>query len=166
MCDTGAIFREESSRRLATLSDRVRTAIETVQPYNRPPPELPPLLAILRDFNNVDKHRLLRLVYSAVSLRDIGFCGPSANIGARCQFCPNTGELKDGAEIAAFVFERPTPDMQYDRIIFDVILALWHGKRDPSDSVFHERSDIVSLLQVLTDEVKTVVDIVLKSAAS
>jgi hypothetical protein len=166
ICDTGAIFRDESNRRLVTLSDRVRTAIETVQPYNRPHTELPPLLAILRDFNNTDKHRLLHLVYSSVSLGDIGFCGPSANIGTKCQFFANTGELKDGAEIATFIFERPTPDMQYDRIIFDVILALWHGKRDPSDSVFHERSDFISLLQILTDEVKTVVDIVLKSAAS
>jgi hypothetical protein len=166
ICDTSSIFRNEANRRLATLSDRVRTAIETVQPYNRPHAELPPLLSILRGFDNTDKHRLLHLAYSAVSMGDIGFCGPSATIETKCQFLANTGELEDGAEIAAFVFERPTPNMQYDRIIFDVILALWHGKRDPSDSVFRERSDFVGLLQILTDEVKTVIDIVLKTDAS
>lgn len=165
ICDTSDLFRNESNRRLVTLSDRVRTVIETVQPYNRPHLELPPLLAILRDLNNTDKHRLLHLAYSAVSMGDIGFCG-SANIGTKYQFSLNTGELKDGAEIAVFVFESPTPDMQYDRINFDVILALRHGKRDPSDSVFHERSAFISLLQILTDEVKTVIDIVLKSVAS
>lgn len=163
ICDTGTIFRDESKKRLATLSDRVRAAIEIVQPYNRPHETLPPLLAILRDFSNTDKHRLLHLAYSAISIGDIGFRGPSADIGPQCQVDLNPGELKDGTEIAAFVFGRPTPDMQYDRIIFDIIIALSHGKRVPSDPVFCERSEFIALLKVLIEEVKTVIEVALKS---
>jgi hypothetical protein len=163
ICDTDAKFGDESKRRIKTLSDRVRAAIEIVQPYNRPHEEIPPLLSILRDFNNADKHRLLQLAYSAVSFGNIGFVGPHYLVGTECQPILNFGELKDGAEIAAFVFESPTPNMKYDRIVFDVVIALFHGKKSPSDSVFNERTDFVSLLQILEEEVKTVVEIVLKS---
>lgn len=165
ICDTGAHFRGQEKRRLVTLSDRVRTAIETVQPYNRPHETLPSLLTIVRDFSNTDKHRLLHLAYSAVSTGNIGFCGPSADIGPRCQFVANHGELKDGAEIAAFVFERPTPDMQYDRTIFDMIIALSHGKRNLSDPAFCERSEFIALLGALIEEVKTVIGVILKNIA-
>lgn len=163
ICDSVEKFRE-SSWRVETLSDCVRAAIETVQPYNRPHEEIPPLLSILRDINNTDKHRLLHLAYSAVSLGQVGFKGTAALNKTGWDFIPNVGELKDGAEIAAFVFDSPTPDMEYDIVDFTVILALTHGKRNPSDSVFHERSDFVSLLQIIADEVKSVVSIVLEGA--
>src|ERR1035441_5945672 len=49
-------------RRIKSLSDPVRTAIDLVQPYNRGNPSLPqPPLAILRDIDNTNKHRLLKL---------------------------------------------------------------------------------------------------------
>ncbi len=163
ICDTSAKFRGESNRRLVTLSDSIRAAIETVQPYNRPHEKLPPLLAILRDFNNTDKHRLLHLAYSAVSLGNIGFCGPSLSTNTRGQFVANAGELKDGAEIAAFVFESPTPDMKYDRIVFDIVIALRHGKRHLSDPAFNERSEFIGLIHSIKDEVKSVIDITLNS---
>ncbi len=165
ICDTAVKFGKESNKRLKTLSNRVRTAIEAVQPYNRPNVEIPPLLSILRDFSNSDKHRLLHLAYSAVSLGKVGFKGPAALNDARGKFIANTGELKDSAEIAAFVFDSPAPYMEYDVIDFTMILALSHGKRNPSDSIFHERSDFISLLQIIVDEVKTGIDIVLKNAS-
>lgn len=165
ICDSAANFRDQSKRRLSTLSSGVRAAIETIQPYNRPHETLPPLLAILRDFSNADKHRLLHLAYSAVSTGNIGFCGPSSSVGGKCHFVANTGELENGAEIAAFLFDRPTPDMQYDRNIFDIIIALRHGKRNLSDPAFCERSEFIALLRALTEEVKTVIGVVLKSVS-
>ena len=48
---------------LGQISEPVRAIFESLQPYNRPDPTLPPLLRILRELNNVDKHRLLKLAY-------------------------------------------------------------------------------------------------------
>ena len=61
-----AVKFNEAAQRIRSLSAPVRKAIEDVQPFNRPHPKLPPLLAILRDFENIDKHRLLRLAYASI----------------------------------------------------------------------------------------------------
>jgi hypothetical protein len=44
--------------RLESLKPDIRSIFECVQPYNRPCPGLPPLLSILRDFNDSDKQRI------------------------------------------------------------------------------------------------------------
>ena len=48
----------DSAYRIKSLSSPVRAAIESVQPYNRSHATLPPLLGVLRDLENTDKHRL------------------------------------------------------------------------------------------------------------
>ena len=51
----------ESSRRVSMLPQRVREAIEAVQPFNREGSKIPPSadpLALISTFNNADKHRL------------------------------------------------------------------------------------------------------------
>lgn len=162
ICDTSTVFMDQSNRRLATLSPGVRATIEAVQPYNRPHAVLPPLLSILRNFDNRDNHKLIHLIYSSVQFGNIGFCGPALARGDG-KFIPNFGELEDGAEIAAVVFDSPAPRMDYDRIIFDLIVAMTHGKRNASDTVFCERSHFIGLIDDLINEVSAVIDIVLQA---
>jgi hypothetical protein len=156
ICDDKTGFAADIKRwRLGKISDPMRAAFELFQPYNRPYPKLPPLLSMLRDFENTDKHKLLRVLFSAVASGDIGFTGPAINHGTRGSFIANKGEIKDGAEVAAFVFDRPTPDMKYDRTEFLIVFALSHGKT--ADGV-SDRDDAVSLLHIIGKEVRTVVD--------
>lgn len=158
ICDGSAQFREQEGRRLKTLSQPIRTAIEAVQPYNRPHKEFLPLLGVLRDFDDFNKHRLLKVAFSAVARGNIGFEGPSGSIGAGGEFVANIGELKDGAEIAAFVFKSPAPDMKFDRQIFDLVLAFWN--RSHSSSPFEQRIEFTAFLNLLLEETKEVVNLV------
>ncbi len=147
-------------KRLGNTSAAVRTAIEGVQPYNRPHPGLPPLLAILRDLNNADKHKLLRLAYASVTHGDIGFVGEHPQDGRIWQAIPNYGEVKDGAEIFAMVCDHPTPNMKYDRTVFDVVVAVWHGKIDPSKPDWQERNELPAVMDILIKEVRQVIYII------
>ncbi len=52
-------FRSASGRNLRGFSSRVLAAVESVQPYNRPHPDLPPLLGLLSHIDNMNKHRLV-----------------------------------------------------------------------------------------------------------
>ncbi len=140
--------------RLGTISDRVRTAIESVQPYKRKHPDLPPLLAILRDFSNADKHRLLRLVYGTPQMGSFGFAG-NQPVGANIRpLPPHTGEIEDGTEVFAVVSDLPAPEMNYDRTIVDVVIAVQHGKRDPSSTDWHDRTEVAALMSELSQEVR------------
>ena len=157
-----AFDEEVRTKRLGDISDPVRTVIESFQPYKRPHPDLPPLLAVLRDLNNIDKHRMLRLAFSSVAKGNIGFKG-DAQIGGNWQCVTPSGEITDGAEIFAFVCDRPAPGMEYDRHIFDMIIAVWHKKRDPAGPEWTEHSEVSALLVALTKEVRTVIAAFLKN---
>jgi hypothetical protein len=86
---------ELSRGSLRGISEPVRTAIELAQPYNRPHEKIPPLLAILRNLNNADKHKLLQLVYASLNTGDVGFVGQ--NPLGNWQAIPYPGQIKDGA---------------------------------------------------------------------
>jgi len=151
-----ANFDGELSRgSLGDISEPVRTAIELAQPYNRPHEKIPPLLAILRNLNNADKHKLLQLVYATLNTGDVGFVGQ--NPLGNWQAIPYPGEIKDGAEILAMVCDRPGPDMKFDRTIFDIVLAARHGKRDPSGPDWTDSSDIFALYTEMATEVRRII---------
>ena len=162
ICDTAGEFKD-TAKRIKSLSSDVRTAVESVQPYNRPHPTLPALLAILRDFNNTDKHKLLRLAYSATSEGQVSFQweGSRSEQPVPTSVEANTGELKDGAEVMAITVDRPSPDTQckYD---IKIIIALWHGGK-PERTTFKpgaERDEFATLLTLLAEEVEAVIKVI------
>ena len=138
--------------RLGKIVDPVRAAIEASQPYNRSHESVPPLLELLRDLNNTDKHRLLQLVYGTVHQGNIGFVGEKA-VG-NWTAVPFTGEVNDGSEIFAMVCDRPAPDMKFDRTIFDVVLAVRHRRRDPAGEDWTNRTEILALYNEMAAEVR------------
>ena len=144
-------------RRLGNISDPVRTAIEAVQPYNRPHPDIPPLLSILRNLNNTDKHKLLRLAYGTLATANVGFIGSQIPDGGVWKVIPYSGEIEDGTEVLAMVCDRSAPNMKYDKTIFDVIIAIRYGKRDPAGPEGSDRTDLASLLNLLITDVRQVI---------
>jgi len=158
ICDGKAGFDGDVKRwKLGTISPPMRAAFELFQPYHRPYPKLPPLLSMLRDFENVDKHKLLRVLLSVIATGNIGFVGPVIADGTRGMFLTTKGQIKDGTEVAAFVFDRPTPNMKYDRTEIMMVFALPHRKA--SDGV-SDRDDATSLLDLIGKEVQTAIDAV------
>lgn len=160
ICDTPGEFKE-TAKRIRSLTSEVRTAIESVQPYSCPHPTLPALLAILRDFNNTDKHKLLRLAYAATSSGHVSFTWKGSRSEQPMPLVPvefNAGELKDGAEVMAVTFDRPAPDVECH---FDVmvIIALWHGGRAGVMPRI-DRDDFAAILALLTEEVEAVIKLI------
>jgi hypothetical protein len=68
ICDVPEALAEQMSRRkLVDLSTKAQVWIERAQPYNRSHRSKPPLLRLLREFDNLDKHRLLNVVLQHLS---------------------------------------------------------------------------------------------------
>ncbi len=158
ICKDRPAFTKAERKRLRLISPPVRTAIESVQPYNRRHPSIPPPLAILRDLDDTDKHRLLRLALITPVAGDIRLSGPQTSPFKEVQILPNFGEIKDSAEIVRHVFDSPTPNMSYDRVEVKLALAIWHGKLNPLGEDWTGRNDFASVLPLLIAEVKYVID--------
>jgi len=143
--------------RLGEISEPVRTVIETLQPYHRPHPKLPPLLGILRDLNDSDKHRLLNLAYGAIAQGALRLEGTHPLDGRSFEPVLNMGQIKDGAEVAAMVCDRPTPNMQWGKIEIAIIVVVRHRKRDPSGPDFTGHTEVSALLDLLSDEARSII---------
>jgi hypothetical protein len=141
-------------RRIASLSSRTQARIKGAQPYNRPHSQLPPLLRLLADFDNIDKHRLLNVVIANVSGGKFSF---RPNDDQRI-FIPPTieflgGPVESGAEFAWFTINPPERDMDYDdKASFVISIAHAAG---PSGRTFGELGYI---LEILITEVKRIVE--------
>jgi hypothetical protein len=98
--------------RIATLSGTQQIFIENMQPYNRGhPADLPPILMVLEDFNNIDKHRLIHMAYNAYAGGQISFVGPfRGNPVVTWDINP----LEDGKEFVYFVTDPPESEFAYD----------------------------------------------------
>jgi hypothetical protein len=156
ICDTNEAFRRDVKKhRLGNLSAPVRAVVELFQPYNRPYPKLPPILSMLRDFENANKHKLLQVLFTAVNSGNVGFTGPLVAPGTNATFWANKGELKDGAEIGAVIFDRPTPNMRFDRFECIVVFALTHKRA--IDGI-GDRDDCIALMYLIADEVKRIIN--------
>ncbi len=161
ICDTFAAFEKDTTGKRSKLGEIRRETVavfERLQPYKRFHPVIPPLLSIIRNFDNTDKHRLLRPAFGAVIGADIGFCGPDGPPDNIATVFPNYGELKDGAEIVEVVLNSSTPNMQFDRHEIGFHFAVYHGPRSASTPPMLERTALYGLLSLLIDEVRFVVD--------
>jgi hypothetical protein len=114
-------------------------------------------LAILRDLDNRNKHKLLQMVYGVVNAGNLGLVGEIPDDGRTCQVVASADEIKDGAEIYATIFSCPTPNMRYDRTELNVVAAIRHGKRDPADPPWTDRTDFSALYSALAGEVRQIV---------
>ncbi len=148
-------------KQLGIISDPARAAIQRYQPYNRPHADLPPLLSILRELSNRDKHKLLSLAIESVIAAEIGmdFSGANPPISqSDFEFIPaGSGEIEDGTEIGAMIFKRPTPNMRFDKTIIHVVIGVRHSKREPPTPASYPWTDFKPLLNMLAAEVREII---------
>ena len=92
------------------LGPKVVEAIRGLQPFVRTHPQLPPLLAILRDFSNADKHRFLELANSAVIDWDVSLMGrPKTKLSIVAK------SIKDNDIIGLIQTPEPQPNLTLER---------------------------------------------------
>lgn len=150
--DCPSAFADQERRRLNSLSPHVRAAIQGLQPYHRTHQELPPLLAVLRELDDADKHRLINVAIAQPTrgeFRNIRNLIPEQ----LCRMEFHIGALIDGTEIAALMLDRPTPNVRYD-YYGDAVIAIRHATGPKG----HDRTDAVALLKALITEVKAVIE--------
>jgi hypothetical protein len=148
-----AIAYKSASRRIQSLSSKVRLAIEGVQPYHRTHSELPPLLALLRDMNDSDKHRLLRLAMTP--MQHCRLTKVEAPRGTRLQFGALIGPFKSGTEVIWINVDPPTPHVKFGYELF-VTVCVSH----PRGAANRPFTEVVPFLEWMVEEVRTVCAIV------
>jgi hypothetical protein len=148
-------------RQLGAISDPVRAEIERYQPYNRPHPHVPPLLSILQELSNWDKHRLLRMATKGMFRGQVGMDFSRADppvMDGDFQFTPTSSpEIEDGTEIGAITFGRPTANVYFDITVFDFVIAIRHSKRDATTPVGGDLSEFSAFLTLLSEEIRTII---------
>lgn len=149
--DTPADF-IKSAWRIKSLGVAVRAEIERLQPYNRRHISLPPLLALLRDLDDSDKHRLLNVVVSQVGDGEFNFQLPPGSGKPVVDF--RREGLERGAELVWFTINPPQPDMQYHHKAF-VVITISHVPAPSGNG----RTELPVVTHSLTTEVRNVIEI-------
>lgn len=150
--DTPAKWDDKSNRRrVASLSLRVQNAIKSLQPFNRIHPILPPLLSILRDFSNADKHRMLDLAATAISGVDVSFT--SQNVGPK-MVRVYTKPIMDSDIFAIVESDCSEPNFTIQDAQFTMEIALWHRLKDGEGNTMQERTPVIILMNMLAAEVR------------
>lgn len=154
ICDTADRF-TSAGHKINHVSVAVRGVIEQFQPYNRRTnAEAPPVLAILRDLNDADKHRLIHLLFTNTTEGELTNMRSVRGIhGEPYGLVANTGELVDGAELMAIRFANPQPDFTYD-FNASIQVSVKHAP-GPKGA---DRADPVGLLKAIDSEVRAVLD--------
>lgn len=147
--DTPRSFNEAIGRfgELQPLELRI---IERFQPYNRPYSGLIPLLKMLREFDDFDKHRLLHVAMAVPSGFGWEFDDFSTTrYDLRQQIY--TGEVADGKEIGSITFPNPAPNAD-PKFVADIAVSI----APPSDS--SKRAGVAEILREVAGEVCSVVE--------
>jgi hypothetical protein len=122
ICDSREAFDGDVRRkRLQGLSVKAQAFVERAQPYHRSHQSLPPVLTVLREFNDLDKHRLLNVAINHITQGQIKFMRPRRKpVAVRWLRNP----IKSGAVIAMFDLDPPEPDVDYKfDVTFEVTIA-------------------------------------------
>jgi hypothetical protein len=126
ICDDCAAFKREIKKgRINGLGSKAQAFIERAQPYNRgyttiDSTRIPPILTVLREFNDLDKHRLLNVAITHITQGQINFASrrqPPSIHWLKTQ-------IKSGTVIAFFDLNPPEPDVDYRYdISFNITVA-------------------------------------------
>ena len=141
------------AERIRSLSQAVRTSIELVQPYNRRHGLLPPLLGLVRDFDDRDKHRLLNV---SISRQQSGDAQIDCPIGHRVSsMSVNPDDIVNGTEIMAFTVDPPCPNVNYE---YETAFTV--GFNHPPGPTGIQVSGVRSFLALLCGEVRKIVEVI------
>ncbi len=156
IADTEPEFRGESKGKLRGLNCHIIRAIERVQPYNRRHPIIPPLLTILRRFNNADKHRLLQMAGAGIGVSKILCVGDSER--GRKLVRINPEPVQDNDIVCVIESTEPDPQFALNEAIAGVEVALWHGLRDGETNPLAAHTGYSVLMPLIIKEVEFVIE--------
>jgi hypothetical protein len=152
ICDSPANFSAQF-RRIDLLPEDIQRKIKSFQLYNRKHTECPPLLAMLRDFNDIDKHRLPVLTIAKMQSGGFTFDPPvAAPKGVPINFWQNYDDLEDGAELGAVTFQHPQASLKYE---YRADLGIYVN-HDPGPTGVR-RSGTDRILRFLREEVQSTI---------
>jgi hypothetical protein len=142
ICDSRAAFDLEVKKgRISGLGSKAEALIESAQPYHRSNVNSLHILTVIREFNDLDKHRLLNVALTHVTQGKIKFVNPRHK-GITVLWLRSP--VKDGAEIAHFDLQPPDPDVDYKLdVTFDVTVTHVAG---PTGAHVSPLGDILSLM--------------------
>lgn len=158
IADTVKAFGDQAWR-IKALSTAVRTEIESLQPYHRSNPYVPPFLSVLREFDDSDKHRLLNVIVSGQfegELHNLTYPIPPKQ---SIEVYFHQGPIEEGTETFAVVTPTPHPDVSYD-LALKLGIAIQHGIGP--DGADH--SEVAVLFSRIRDEVGFIIDRVVARA--
>jgi len=148
----GARWRLGPLRRFET----VVAAVEALQPYNREPKDLP-LLGILQELNNADKHRIVFVTRHAIHSGHVSVSMPDsvpAGVTRTSQRRFASGPMADGTELYSVTFSGPAVGVKIEAQI-EIVPVIKH--RPGADGM--DVSAVNDLLGALHGEVAHGLDV-------
>jgi hypothetical protein len=140
---------------LKGFTDRFIHVLEQLQPFNRKHPVVPPLLSIIRDLSNADKHRLLQVAGAGVVDLSGIIIGDDSK-GTKVSLI-NPEPIQHNDVICVFESAEPDPNLAIDSLSVRIEISIWHKLRDGSTNPLEGRSSYNALLLNLIEEVKFVI---------
>ena len=131
------------------LGTSVLEEIERFQPYNRLHPRLPPILGMLRRFDDLDKHRLLRVAMVQPRLSGWNWV-PHPDLSGR--IVPTLSEVVDGAKVGELIFQGPSQDAD-PKFSANLVISL-----EPLSG--EKPIEVPDMLPEMVREVRTVIECV------
>jgi len=155
----------DQRRVLQTVSPKLLRAVESVQPYNNPTVSFPVHpLAIIRDIENPNKHKLLFPLMHSIGRIHVVVNGLRRKYEDGVTQTLYRGELKDGVEAVVLTFDVPHPYMKCECDEFMSIIAVKHPV---ANRLGQDRDDYAALIDALIVEVReTIANLVAASAFS
>lgn len=150
-------FDNWSKTKLASVPDSVRSTILRFQSFNRPHFVLPPLMALLGELANGNKHRILNVVMAIPGLSEAQFESVDSSNQEPTVYTPVT-EMYDGAIVLLLEFKNPEPTMKLNFIDSALCVAVKHTARDGNKSWGSDRTPYNILFPLLLHEVATILD--------
>ena len=155
-------FWDWGKSKLASVPQPVRDAMLKVQPFNRPHVLLPPLLAVLRELANGNKHKILNMAITTPGIAKVELISKDA-IEQPAQIGINRNDIEDGTTVFVFEVEKPDPSIYLKTADVALHVAIRHTPRKGSTEFGSDRTPYRILIQWLLDEVAIVLDLMVKA---
>jgi hypothetical protein len=156
-------FDTDAKTRLCSVPDVVENAVRRYQPFNRSHSLLPPLLGILAELANGNKHKMLSLMMTTPASLDINLIDEAPERQGGVTFEIFHSDLEDGSPIAIWQFPRPAPNLKFNRESKIALhVAIRHEALEGNTAFDADRTSYSILLRHLFAEVELVIEDIAK----
>lgn len=158
ICDTDVLFTKALGRhRLGNLGSDpdLRAALERLQPYCCPNLPYMPVLAILRDLDDQDKHRIVSIMAAGLRTGAIEMnlppMDPWPHISSRIW---TRGPIQESTKVVTLIFDRSAPGVEMSNPNLSLYPVIEVEKLDGTTEVV----GLSAILELIKDEVRHCLD--------